>query len=276
MEQLLYSFMDFAPTLGILLSIGALAGVIGGMFGIGGGIVIVPILYYISDKVGFIPAYEMQIIMATSLGTIIFTGLGSLKTHISHKEISWEAIKGLAPLMFFGAILGAYLNSLFSAKPITLLFAIFCLGLGAKMLIKVKAKRTETIIKKHFSRIGAVLIGTFSALMGVGGGTMSVPFLRAYGFPMKISTGTSSILSSIIAISGTLSYIVAGWSKVGLDYHYLGYVNWLALLCIVPTTMLFAPVGAWLARCMSDLVLARAFAAFLIINATKMLWNIFN
>ena len=276
MEQLLYSFVGFAPTLGMLLSIGALAGVIGGMFGIGGGIVIIPILYYIADKVDFVPAYEMQIIMATSLGTIIFTGIGSLKTHISHKEISWEVIKGLAPLMFFGAILGAYLNSLFSAKPITLLFAIFCLGLGAKMLIKVKVKRTEAIVKEHFSHIGAALIGIFSALMGIGGGTMSVPFLRAYGFPIKIATGTSSILTSVIAISGTLSYVIAGWDKVGLDYHYLGYVNWLALLCIVPTTMLFAPVGAGLARCMSDVVLTRAFAVFLILNAAKMLWNIFS
>ena len=275
MEQLLYSAIDFAPTLGILLSIGALAGLIGGMFGIGGGVVIVPILYYISDKVGFVPAYEMQTIMATSLGTIIFTGIGSLKTHILHKEISWEAMKKLAPLMFFGAVLGAYLNSLFSARSITVLFAIFCLGLGVKMLTKVKAKRAEALPNKHFLHAVATLIGIFSALMGIGGGTMSVPFLRAYGFPMKISIGTSSILASVIAVSGTLCYIIAGWDKAGLDYHYLGYVNWLALLCIVPTVMLFAPVGAWLARLMSDLVLARAFAAFLILNATKMLWNIF-
>lgn len=263
----------FLPDLFILLGVGALAGIIGGMFGIGGGVVIVPALYYLTDQIDIVKNYEMQIIMGTTLATIIFTGLGSLKTHIKHKEIAWDAVKRLGLLLFLGAIFGAFLNSLFKNETITLMFAVFCTFIGIKMLWKKKEKSENIKPNKLFLTCLAPFVGGLSAMLGIGGGTMSVPLLNHFGYPIKIAMGTSSVLSAIIALSGTLSYIITGWNLPELGSHYLGYVNWVALICIIPASMMFAPLGAYIARQLNDVLLARIFGTFLLLNAIKMIYN---
>ncbi len=275
MEALISFSPDFLIIIFVLFGVGAIAGIAAGMFGIGGGVVIVPALYYLAPLIGFHGTYEMQMIMGTTLATIVFTGISSSYSHLKYKEVSWEVIRKWTPAMFIGALIGAYLNTLADASVLTAIFAVFCILIGLKMFFSVGEKPLFKSLPNFFANQGiASFIGAFSAMMGVGGGTLSVPSLTAFNYSIKVASGTSSLLGSIVALAGSAGYIIAGWDITDLPAHSIGFINWLALLLIVPASMLFAPLGTRIAHKMSNTSLEKLFAVILWVSSAKMLYNV--
>lgn len=275
METLITSPHEFLIIILLLAGVGICAGVIAGMFGIGGGVVIVPALYYLAPLIGFEGAREMQVIMGTTLATIIFTGLSASYSHLKYKEVSWEVIRKWTPAMFIGSFAGAYLNTLVKGDVLTALFAGFCILIGLKMFFGVNTKAHFKSLPSFWSNQGiSGFIGAFSAMMGVGGGTLTVPALTFFSYPIKKASGTASFLGSVVALSGSISYVISGWNIPDLPPYSFGYINWLALLLIVPATMLCAPLGTLLAHKLSDTFLNKLFAVILWTSSARMLYDI--
>ena len=275
MDSLITFNNDFIIIVVLLLSVGIFAGLIAGMFGIGGGVVIVPALYYLAPFIGFQGEHEMQIIMGTTLASIIFTGISSSYSHLKYKEVSWDVIKLWAPGMLIGSFFGAYLNTIAKGEVLTTIFAIFCILIGIKMFFSVNSKAFFNKLPGFWANQGiSSFIGAFSAMMGVGGGTLTVPALSFFSYSMKQAAGTASLLGSIVALSGSISYILSGYATPDLPAYSFGYVNYLALFLIVPTTMIFAPLGTLLAHRLKDTFLEKLFAVILWISSIKMLYNI--
>lgn len=255
---------------------GAVSGLVAGLFGIGGGVVIVPVLYYFSATIGIMPAYEMQIIMATSLAVMVFSAGASALSHIRYGEVSKKLLIRFAPVMFIGALFGTYLNSVAKSDALTVIFAVFCLLIAFKMALGLKEKPLfKTLPSRWITGTAGFFIASFSAMIGVGGGTLSVPTLTFFNAPIKTALGTSSVLTAVVALSASISYMVSGLSVNDLPAGQLGYVNWIVWIFMVPVGMLFAPLGSKISNRLSPKILSRLFALLLVLSSGKMLLNVF-
>ena len=259
-----------------LLATGAIAGVLAGLLGVGGGIVIVPVLFWIFDFLGVPDVVSMHLAVGTSLSTIIATSISSARAHHKRGSIDVELLKSWAPLLFVGALVGGIAAKFLAADSLTAIFAVIALVVSINMAIPQNLKLADTLPKgvvgKGFMPGG---IGVVSALMGIGGGTLSVPILSAFSFPVHRAVGTAAAFGLIIAIPATIGFI---WSGLGVDLRppmSLGYVSIPAACLIFPTSVLTAPIGSRLAHSLNPAALKRAFAVFLFITALRMLWSVF-
>ena len=259
-----------------LLATGAIAGVLAGLLGVGGGIVIVPVLFWIFDFLGVPDVVAMHLAVGTSLSTIIATSISSARAHHKRGSIDVDLLKTWAPLLFVGALLGGVAAKFLAADSLTMIFAVIALAVSINMAVPhtltLAEKLPEGVIGKGVMPGG---IGVFSALMGIGGGTLSVPILSAFSFPVHKAVGTAAAFGLIIAIPATLGFI---WSGLGVDLRppgSIGYVSIPAACLIFPTSVLTAPFGSKLAHRLNPAALKRAFAVFLFITALRMLWSIF-
>lgn len=259
----------------LLMSAGAVSGLVAGMFGIGGGVVIVPVLYYFSSKIAIMPEYQMQIIIATSLTAIVFSSASSAISHIRYKEVSSRLVYRFVPSMFIGALFGTYLNSMAKGDTLTIVFALFCIFVAIKMALNIQEKPIFKKLPSHVVTSGiGFCIASFSAMIGVGGGTLSVPALTLLNTPFKKAVGTSSVFTAVVALSASISYLVNGLSVQGLPPEQLGYINWVALVFLVPVGMAVAPIGSKIANRLNPRLLRVLFAVMLVISSGKMLFNV--
>lgn len=268
--------MYLAVLLAAMLVTGACSGFLAGLLGVGGGIVVVPILFTVFDVFGVDPAVRMQVAVGTSLATIIPTSISSARSHWRKGSVDRRLLARLAPTVLAGVFLGTWLGSFVSGHVMMLVFAIAAILVGINLALGKYAlvlgdKLPGTV---GISAIGG-LIGAVSSMMGIGGGTLTVPILSLFRFPILNAVGTASALGLIISIPGTLGYTLAGIGNPHLPPFQIGFVNWVGFLIIAPVSIFFAPWGAKTAYNISKTTLSRAFACFLFVTASKMLWSLF-
>ncbi len=259
----------------VLLFAGAFAGVLAGLLGVGGGIIIVPVLFHIFGSLGIDSAVKMHLAVGTSLATIIPTSIRSMRAHQQRGSFDADLFRRWLPAMVIGVFLGSWLAGLADTLALTLIFAGVALVVSVHMSFAKSSWRIrDTLPTPPASWFLAGIIGTVSAMMGIGGGTLSVPCMNLFGVPMHRAVGTSAGFGLIIAVAGTCGFIWSGWEVDALPEFSTGYVNWLVFLLIVPATVLFVPLGAKLAHSLSQTNLRRVFAVFLALTALRMLGDV--
>lgn len=255
----------------IYLAIGAVAGVLAGLMGIGGGLVIVPMLVYCFTGLGMEHAHIMHLALGTSLASIIFTSISSFMAHHRRGAVRWGIVRRIVPGIIAGTLLGAYIASLLSTNLLKGFFGIFLLYVAIQLLLDRKPKPTRALPGYAGMFVAGSGIGTVSSLMGIGGGTLSVPFMVWCNITVHQAIGTSAAIGLPIAVAGTVGYIFTGLDAVGLPSYSLGYVYFPALLGVVSASMMTAPLGVRLAHWLPVSRLKRIFAVLLLLVGARML-----
>ncbi|MBE9608230.1 sulfite exporter TauE/SafE family protein [Chitinilyticum piscinae] len=256
------------------LLVGAIAGLLAGMFGVGGGTVIVPGLLLVLPLVGVGPADIQHVALGTSLASIVFTGLSSARAHQARGGVHWSAVQRLLPGIALGTLAGALLAGRMSGLVLQWIFVIFVYGMSLQILLDMKPAPGASL--PGYAGNGAVgaVIGCLSSWIGIGGGALTVPWLLRCNLPMKVAVGTSSAVGVPLALAGTLGYALSGWQQSGLPSGSTGYVYWPAVLAIVLASFPLTRYGAALAHRLPAAKLKKAFAVLLIIVASRMLYGL--
>ncbi len=252
------------------LLIGSLSGLLAGLFGIGGGVVMVPALILVFTPLNLGGDWIPHLAVGTSLATIIGTGASSAYAHHRRGGVRWDLAGRLAPGIVIGAWAGAGLAALIADLWLKRIFAVFLLFVGMRMLIRIKAQHNRPLP----GRVGlwgvGGGIGMLSALVGIGGGTLTVPFLNGRGIDMRQAVGTSAACGLPIAIAGAIGFMVAGWGHAGLPELSTGFVYWPAVLVMLLASMPTAPLGARLAHALPVDLLKRLFGLLLLAVAWRL------
>lgn len=254
-----------------LVATGTIAGLMAGLLGVGGGIVIVPVLYHLFALLQVDEAVRMHMAVGTSLSTIIPTSIMSARSHYQKGAVDIDLLRTLGPAVLVGAVLGGFAGSLFHGEVLSLIFATIALVVAGNMALRsdgsAVAARLPGTVGKGLMGGG---IGAVSAVMGIGGGTLGVPILSAFSFPIRRAVGTASALGLIIGIPGAIGFAVAGTGLPDRPPGSLGYINLIGFALIVPLTMRMAPIGASIAHRIHPGGLRKAFALFLGLTALRM------
>ena len=259
-----------------LIGTGIIAGILAGLLGVGGGIVIVPVLYHLLSYVGIAEDVRMHVAVGTSLATIIFTSISSSRAHYKKGAIDLRLLKSWGIVIFIGVLGGTWMASIVNAQILTGIFAVLALLVAANMAFRPAGSHlADKLPSSPLKEVLALFIGWFSAMMGIGGGTFSVPILTLFNYPIRQAVGTASAIGLIIAIPGTIGFLAAGLNVTDLPPGNLGYVNLLGFAVIVPMTIVFAPVGAHIAHTINTDLLKKAFAFFLFLTSLRMFYGIF-
>jgi uncharacterized membrane protein YfcA len=254
---------------------GLVSGTLAGLLGVGGGIVIVPVLFNVLPFFGIPDAVQMKLAIGTSLATIIPTSIQSARKHFAKGTMDVGLLRSLAPSIALGVALGTVLAIWLRGDALTAIFATVAVLVAVNMATTGADWRLRESFPSGAPRHGiGGFIGTVSAMMGIGGGTVGVPILSAFGAPMRAAVATASAFGIIIAIPATAGFIWAGWGNPLLPPLSLGYVNLIGVALIVPTSMLAAPWGVKLAHTIPPLLLKRLFALFLAVTSVRMIWSL--
>ena len=268
--------MEYLPLALGLLATGAIAGVLAGLLGVGGGIVIVPVLYNIFQSIGLEPSILMHLAVGTSLATIIPTSIRSLRSHAQKGAVDWALLRNWAPGLFIGVIIGSILAGYLESRVLAGVFALVAFLVALNMAFGRQDWRLgETIPSGPRGVVMTGGVGAFSAMMGIGGGTLGVPIMTLFGYPAQRAVATASGMGLIISIPGAIGFIVAGWNAPGLPPASLGYVSLVGFGLITPMTVLCAPLGVKLAHALPQKRLKQAFAVFLAITSIRMAAGLF-
>ena len=248
-----------------------------GLLGVGGGIVIVPVLYTTLGFLGVDPDIQMHVAVGTSLATIIPTSISSSRAHHKRGAVDIDLIKSWAIAIVIGAIGGIAVAGQVKSPTLTLVFAVIALIVAANMLLNSKGKSIWSSLPSGImSQPIAAGIGGFSVLMGIGGGTLSVPILTLFNYPIHRAVGTAALFGLLISLPGTIGFIYNGFGNPSLPPASFGYVNLLGLALISPVTMLFAPLGAKIAHSICKTALRIAFGIFLLLTSIRMFYGLVN
>lgn len=266
---------ELLPLIIGLMVAAIMGGLLAGLLGVGGGIIIVPALFWLFSIIKFEPQLAMHTAVGTSLATIIATSISSMRAHHKKDAVDWDLFKRWLPTMAIGALLGGFIAKYIASTILVLIFACLAVLVAINLFRPISKVISSQLPSENKQRgIGGV-IGFASALMGIGGGTFSVPTLVAYSYPAHRAVGTAAALGLVIALPATIGFIVSGWGKAGLLPYSFGYVNLIAAGIMLPFTMFFAPIGAKLAHKLPAETIKRAFAVFLFITAMRMLISLF-
>lgn len=271
-----YTLLQLALLVAGLALTGIVAGILAGLLGVGGGIVIVPVLYHVFSGIGIDEAVRMHLAVGTSLATIVATSMRSMRAHRAKGAVDADLLRGLALPIIAGVVLGSLIAGGVDGGALMAVFASVALIVAIHMAFGRESWRIADDFPAGFTRaaIGAV-IGLISVLMGIGGGTLGVPILNLYNIPIHRAVGTATGFGLIIAVPGTIAMMMNGWGAPGLPPFSLGYVNLIGFALIVPTTILAAPWGARIAHAISRPALRRAFAVFLALTSLRMMGDLF-
>ena len=267
---------DLALLAVVLLVAGFLSGIVAGLLGVGGGMILVPVLF--QTFIFFdLPAHlQIHMAVASSMAIICFTGTLSARSHFRPGAVDVDVVKSWGMFIAFGALAGAVAARYIAPAGLKIIFATLALSMATRMLLnKNPGEAGAASIGLVMQKGLASLVGFFSALMGIGGGTLSVPLLNASGRDVLRAVGTSSVFGVFIAVPAALGFMAGGWSLPDLPPFSFGYVNLLAVLAIIPTSMAAAPLGARLAHRLSKKALNTIFASFLVIAGARMFIAIF-
>ncbi len=251
------------------------AGLLAGLLGIGGGLIIVPILFNLFSFMGYEDDIAYKTAIATSLATIIITGFRSTQAHHHQQSVDIILLKKWAIFIIFGAFCGAVITRFLNVNFLLILFAIV-LFYAAWNLSKKQSLAIASDFPNNFffNSFVPYFIGLVSTWMGIGGGTLTTPLLSLYGRSIHMAIGTAAAIGFIIAPFATIGMIISGLTVENKVIYSFGYVNILAWICLVPITAFCAPVGAQIAHKISPILLKRCFALFLVFSALRMIYKL--
>jgi uncharacterized membrane protein YfcA len=255
---------------GLYLLTGAFAGFAAGLFGVGGGLIIVPVLYHAFSTQGYDQQHLMHMAIATSLATIVITSISSSLAHQKKRAVLWPVFILLTPGIIFGSWSGGIFASSLRNSELTSIFAVFEFIVALHLLLKRQPPQHASAIGKLPAGIGGFIIGFISAIVGIGGGTMTVPFLHWFNVSMRNAVATSAACGFPIALFGTLSYVYTGWDRELGGAAVIGYLNLQALFFIALTSFIFATLGAKVAHSISETKLRLSFALLLFVLGATM------
>lgn len=255
-----------------LLVVGVIAGVLAGLLGVGGGIVIVPALFYVFLVLDYPPETLMHVCVATSLATIVLTSARSVAAHRKRGAVDGELLRAWAPWIALGAVIGVFAAGFLKSEFLMLVFGVAAFAVSLHMAFGKAEWRFADAPPVGGLRAGlASAVGFLSVLMGIGGGTFGVPLLSLYNVAVHRAVATAAGFGLIIAIPSVIGFVISGWGAADRPPFTLGYVNLPAFAIIVPMTVLCAPYGVKLAHALNPRPLKLLFALFLAITAMNML-----
>lgn len=252
--------------------LGAIAGLISGLFGVGGGAVIVPMLIFAFAAQGIDAEVATHLAIGTSLATICFTSLSSIYTHHQKKAIRWDLVKTMTPAIMFGSWLGSIIAISLQAGLLQILFGSFMVAVALQLLFYTPAVGIRSLPGALGTSVAGGAIGGLSALFGIGGGTLSTPFLSFYGVKIHRAVGTAAAIGFPIAAAATYAYVAADMGDLMMPNASVGYVFVPAWLGIIVASIPFARLGAKIAHRSNEKVLRIAFGCMMMVLGTRFIW----
>lgn len=263
------------PLFGVLVLTGAIAGVLAGLLGVGGGIIVVPVLYSLLGFLDIDDSVRMHVSVGTSLASIVITSIVSSRAHHKRGAVDVALLKSWALFIGVGSILGTVVASAVDGPVLSAIFAVIALLVALYMAFTpADFKIRDNLPGKWLGRFSAFNIGGISAMMGIGGGTLGVPFFNAFGYPVHRAVGTSAAIGLVVAVPAAIGFVISGWGIPALPQASIGHVNLLGLVLIAPFTSLTAPLGVRLAHVLSPRALKFAFAIFLFVTSARMFYGL--
>lgn len=265
------------PILITLVFTGILAGLLAGLLGVGGGIVIVPVLFFVLQFFDVSSESAISIATATSLATIVPTSISSIRAHFKKGNIDLEILKFWGGFVLLFAIFGSLVASNISGKLLTGMFAVIALIVSLNMLFRSEA---PALVSKLPGKVGQTImassVGGLSVMIGIGGGTIGVPLLTSFNVAAHRAVGTTAVFGLLIALPGVITLLAFGGSRIDAPIGTVGLVNLPAFLLIIPLTIYFAPIGAKLGAKLSSKQLKKVFSVVLFITGIRMLLEVVN
>lgn len=256
-----------------LLLAGASTGFLAGLLGVGGGTIIVPLMLWLMHKQGIVGNYTHHIALGTSFAIMIFTTVSSAWAQHRKKAINWLIVKYLAPAMIVGSFLGSAVAKYLPILFLKVFFIVFLYLIAAQLLLKLKPKPTRQLPQPIGLLGSGGVIGLLSSWVGIGGGSLSVPFMTYCNVPIHTATGTSAALAWAMSVSGFIGYTIAGWNVSDLPPYTLGFVYLPAVAALAICTMIFAPLGVKMAHKLSPDKLKMTMGLLLFLIASEMVWK---
>jgi len=249
----------------------AVAGFMAGLLGVGGGIIIVPALYYAFTVLDFELVTRMHLAVGTSLAIIIPTSIISTKTHMEYDAVDFKMVKSFGLFILIGVVLGTFLAVNLKTPTLVLFFSIFAFMVGLFFIfLREKLVENPKTISDIVKNISGVVIGFISIPLGIGGGSLMVPFMRTFGYDIRKSIGTAAAVGFLIAISGTITMIIGGKIINNINTPFsVGYINLLGFAVFVPVTMIMARLGAKAVYKINKKLLSKIFGTFLLIVSVR-------
>jgi uncharacterized membrane protein YfcA len=268
--------LDNLPSILGLMTAGVFAGLLAGLLGVGGGIVIVPVLFFLLQSFDVSAQTAILVATATSLATIVPTSLSSVKSHHHLGNLEVNLLKSWGLYILMGVVIGSVLVTQYGGQWLSGLFAVVACLAALNMLFRAGNSALAVALPGNFGQGGiSGCIGFFSAMVGIGGGTLSVPILTAYNYPAHKAVGTAAGIGLIISLPAAMTMLIFGVTPSDAPVGTYGLVNLWGVVCIVPLTVIFAPIGAKLASKMYASLLKRVFAVILLITGLRMLVQLF-
>lgn len=255
--------------------LGIVVGFLAGLLGVGGGSVMVPMLTTIFLAQGVPREQVVHMALGTSMAAIIFTSVSSLRAHHRRGAVNWEIVGQIAPGILAGTFFGTFVASRLDPVPLTVFFACFIVFAAIQMWGGIKPKPSRELPTRPGMSAVGLFIGLISALVAIGGGSLSVPFMVWCNVEARRAIGTSAAIGFPIAVAGTVGYLINGWADAGTGAYSFGYIHLPALVLVGGVSVLTAPLGAACAHRMPVATLRKIFAGILILLALKMLYSVF-
>lgn len=258
----------------IYLALGAAVGIYAGLLGVGGGVIIVPLLdiTFGIAKVDINVAHHLA--LGTSMASIMFTSLSSGRSHSLRGSVDWEMIKNMSPGVFAGTLAGSFVVAKIPTTPLKIIFSVFLLYSAVQIFFNLRPKSAWTNPGRIIFIVAGFLIGAVSSFIGIGGGSLTIPLLTICGLPLLRSIGTSAALGFPLALAGTIGFVINGWNNELLPPHSLGFVYLPALAGMAFASMLAAPLGVRLAHYLPIGLLRKGFALLLLFFSLRMAWTV--
>jgi uncharacterized membrane protein YfcA len=250
---------------------GAFAGFAAGLLGVGGGLIIVPALVFAFTAQGLAPSVLVHLAIGTSLATIVVTSISSMRAHHRHGAVQWKVFRQLTPGIVVGALIGAAIADALPSQQLRMIFGVFELLVAVQMGVAWRTSPHRDLPGTWGLHGAGTVIGAVSSVVGIGGGTLTVPYLVWCNVGMRQAVATSSATGFPIAVAGAIGFVATGWYEAALPPLASGYLYWPAFAGIAATSLLFAPIGARLTHQLPVPVLKRVFAVFLAILGVRML-----
>lgn len=259
----------------VAIAVGAVAGVLAGVFGIGGGAVMVPVFYQALGVVGIDESVRMHVAVGSSLAIIVPTSIRSLMAHRKRGAVDMELLKSLTLSVPAGVILASLVAAYISSEGLRTVFACISIVVGLRLLFNRESWRIgDDIPGNPWRSMFGVVLGFFSTLMGIGGGILNNTFMTLYGRPIHQAVATSAGVGVLISVPGVIGYVWAGWGDPFLPVGSTGFVNWIAFATIIPVTMVAAPVGASIAHALKKRHLEIGFGLFMLFVAARFFYSL--
>jgi uncharacterized membrane protein YfcA len=263
---------ELMSMLALILAIGAFAGVIAGLLGVGGGIILVPAFYFAFEGLGYGPDGLMQICLATSLATIAVTSVRSLLAHDKRGAVDWSILKGWGPGIGIGALMGVLAASGLRGEVLMMIFAVLGMIVGLYLAFGKESWRLGPEMPKGVARaVASPVVGFLSVMMGIGGGSFGVPIMTLYGVAIHRAVATAAGFGLLIAVPSVIAFLLVPGTTENRPPFTVGQVNLVAFVVVVAMTLITTPLGVRMAHAMDPKPLKRAFAVFIMVMALNML-----